>query len=199
MGPRPIALVAFAAALAVSACGGGGRPHDQKEASSLAAERAKTTSEFQKPMLADGVVTYAEYERAALAEIDCIKKALPGVRVDGPHATQGDHPILEYTLEVVGDVPVDEETRFEESQAKCHRTYLSDVGSVWAIEDVPSEEERKALLVDLGACLSRAGLDLPEKTELDDISDALDDAGEMSDEAGACMEQHGSVLVAPPA
>lgn len=198
MGRRALALVLLVAALAVPACGGGGRTQGDKEAKSLASERYKTTSDFQKPMLEDGVVTFAEYERATLAEIDCIKKALPSVRVDGPNPTQSDHPTLEYTLEVVGDIPAEQEADFEKSQAECHATYLSDVGAVWATQDIPSEEERKTLLASLRDCLVDAGVDLPAKAELDDIADALDAAGEPSDQVAGCMEKFGSVLVAPP-
>ena len=149
-------------------------------------------------MLADGVVTFAEYERATVAEIDCITEALPSVKVDGPRATQSDHPTLEYTLEVVGDVPATEEANFEEAQAECHTRYLSDVGAVWATQDIPSEEERKSLLGDLRDCLVGAGVDLPENAELDDVADALDTSGSGSGGVVACIEKYGSVLVAPP-
>lgn len=126
---------------------------------------AADASEFEKEILADGEVTYAEYERANLSIVDCLED-------NGVQATEvlpaSEDGFLNFNF-VRPDDPA-EQRRVEAFFADCEKQYAQYVFAVYWKQNLPSGEEladRKELLLE---CLDEAGLtglsDDPTTTEL---------------------------------
>ena len=122
-----------------------------------------TLSEFQREILADGVVTYAEYEKAVSAEYECVKDVYPN-RTMGPiEPTRGQ---LAYTVETSfdEDMSAKEIAAVDAADFKCRETYLEPVASKWASQDVPDADEREKMRPEVMACFAAAGLAVDAST-----------------------------------
>ncbi len=168
--------------LVFAACSGGSSAQREQVISALIAQ----ASEFQRPLVADGVVEFAEYEQAIFAEYACIKDRAPFVEIDGPRIDP-DSGEVEVSIIVMGDES--SAAVAEAAMEDCRNEYSSVVASIWAEQLVPTEKEREMLLAELRACLSAAGIDAPSSES--DLA-AIDDPG-----AAECFQKYSRAFLVP--
>ncbi len=150
-------------------------------------------------MLADGQVTFAEYEQAIASEVSCLRAEAPSVVVRGPYPDPASDKLLAYDATLEGAArDLEVERRFERAQASCHRRYADDIGVIWAAQDAPSEEQRRTMLRGLAECLAGEGLRISAEPDMDELAAALPSDGSASDGVEACLERYRRVFVAPP-
>ncbi len=99
-----------------------------------------TTSEFQKALLEDGVVTAAEHERAQLAFIACIEEA--GVTIVQLERTATG---LISLLSVGGTPTAEAQGEVEEVVAVCDETFYSDIDDAYRVALHPDDTEATQL------------------------------------------------------
>jgi hypothetical protein len=125
-------------------------------------------SAYQRAFLEDGVLTFAEYEAATLAYLQCLEDK--GVIVqyddgkelkDGPALSPRGQYLFTTTL------PHRPEKRatlseFRAIESACGTEFADVVFQLWAEHVAPTQQELAAARDALGACLRGAGLDVPE-------------------------------------
>ena len=134
---RPRRVAAFVVCLALTGCGQAST-ESPTSLKSEALRRAQNTSGYQSRVLADGVVTSSEYEHAIDAEVACIRASEPGTTVTPPAPDARNPRMLQWGASITRphrDPGL--ERRFERKQARCHETFLSDIGAIWAEESLP--------------------------------------------------------------
>ena len=131
---------------------------------------------FQREILADGVVTFAEYERAVFRTVQCIREL--GYHVDGPKL--GARGVFYEYWVTVG--PAGSEAT-SEAQDRCDAEYLAWVDFAWAKENELTGAELEAELERLGTCLREAGVEVPAEATVDDFIELVDG---VDDEAFWC-------------
>ncbi len=163
--PRLAAIVAITiVAIAALSCRNGGseETNDSPERLSSVAltELRKQAGDEQLSMLADGQISFDEYEQAILSTIKCISDA--GISV-GPPELKYRRKYYTYDWEIPGD-------RADELFPKldaCTSAWRPVVDG-WYLENTPTEEEISSARRALVACLRDAGIDIPaEPTEQD--------------------------------
>jgi hypothetical protein len=118
-------------------------------------------SDFQRALLADGVLTLAEYEQAILAFRECAVGLGYQLREWMPRHDRG------YSVSATYRLPEGQKESLETAQSRtaqlqrCHREYLEAVGYVWIKEHHPSESEFQQAREALGACLREQGEEFP--------------------------------------
>jgi len=152
-----------ALALVVAGCGGG------SDAADDVAEQYPNASEYQLELLADGV-TWAEYEKAAIDMVTCMKDQ--GVEVSGPW------PLGNWvTWDVAfprGASEADIE-RVEEIGSDCEDEYFTVVSSVWNMSQLPTEEEVAEIERNRRACAWEYGFDTPDDMPHDEFYQVVTD------------------------
>jgi hypothetical protein len=187
---RFLAIALTAIAVLLAACGGTHR----SRSFALEQQRLARTSPYQKQVLSGGVIKYADYERAVLATLDCIKRGNFPSTVLGPRL--GSDGLLDYQVGLTLPAPDPAlETRFEQYQLDCVKQYSEDVSAVYSEQLVPSDKERKVLLASVARCLQTAGLKVPKQPSLRQISEAL--GNNPSPAAKACIDENGRAFIAP--
>jgi hypothetical protein len=83
---------------------------------------------FEEPLVADGIVTDAEYEQAVRAEASCVAEALD-VEIEGPRWL-ADGSRYEYQYVVTGSEEDNE--RAIAVEAACHAKHRDAVGWLWS-------------------------------------------------------------------
>ncbi len=154
----------MAVAIAVLGCRneGSGKPDDALQGLNSVAltELRKGAGEEQAAMLADGEVSFDEYEQAILSTIKCISNA--GIAVGTPELKY-QRKYYWYDWQIPGE-KADE--LFPKLDA-CTSVWLP-VVDAWYLENAPTEEEISAGRRALVSCLRDAGIDIPvEPTEQD--------------------------------
>ena len=135
------------------------------------AQIAATTTPFQQQLLADGEVTFAEYEKATLAAMGCLERA--GLVVDGPHPRNGfDSRFLEFSYGY-DEIPPDElETmnrRMLDAGDECEQEYRFDVALVWEYQHLltpQQREQQRPLVID---CLRAGGVRIADSASHEDV------------------------------
>ncbi len=120
--------------------------------------RASATDapDFQAAMLADGVITRAEYESASRAAWQCIKNS--GVPI-GDQVERLDGTLVA----TVGPFATYEEGAAVQPLIDgCNTRFRDRVALAWFLQNQPSAETLAAARASLGACLRDAGIDVPE-------------------------------------
>lgn len=164
------AMCLIAAVLAVAACGRGSsadeagrRPTDVGLAQypGVLAQIGVALSdvpEGQRDALRDGIVTFAEYEAAAFAVVECVRD-LGYTILTGPELDPSGLLVL-FTYGLgQGDLE-DARQHFLEAR-KCHDDYLSLVLQVWLWQNQPTEDQLQAARSTLLHCLETSGVHLP--------------------------------------
>ncbi len=144
-----------------------------------------TTSEFQRALLEDGVVTAAEHERAQLAFIACIEEA--GVTIVQLERT----PSGLISLLSVGGAPTAEaQGEVEDVVAACDETFYSDIDDAYRVALHPDDTEATQLQQTI-ECANARGVAVG--FDFVDFSDLLDAAKAIGDEARdvviACLSE----------
>lgn len=110
-------------------------------------------SDFQKELLADGIVTDAEYRRAVEAARECVEK--DGWETSEVRAGRHDYD-LGFGVRFTGD---HDPTAADASMDRCHEEYQATVYWVYAQSKVVPLEEREALAEELRQCLLAVGVE----------------------------------------
>ncbi len=125
-------------------------------------------SDYQRKLLDDGVLTFAEYEASVLAYVGCVEEhgavvehvagdevmAGPDLNARGQYLFQTTLPHQPGKRATLGEL------RAIESQ--CGTEFFDVVVQLWAEHVAPSETELVAARDALGECLREAGVDIPE-------------------------------------
>lgn len=127
--------------------------------------RAAELSEYQRDLLKDGILTFAEYERAVFDMAGCVIAA--GGRVSGAKngaVKDGTEPYLnkrhQYEYSIGGD------TRSKDQLVgafdRCRATYSSYIEPIWRELTAPTETEFQEARRAIGKCLQASGTAVPE-------------------------------------
>ena len=162
-----LALVAAILAFVSMACGGAhgeeARPASEtaasaddevKLSSSVKAFVESVASEYTRPLVDDGVVTFAEYEKSLFAMLQCLGEA--GVYPDQP-------PVLDasrhYSYGLV--IPSNDKDQADKAIASCRSYYFEAVQRAWGTYKPPGFDELLAQARDtVGSCASNAGIEV---------------------------------------
>ena len=128
---------------------------------------AMAAGDFESKLLADGELTFEEYERGFLAFGECAKThgwEFP----EPPRLTSRQN--YEFRLYRPNSEGVAPETIQASQQAveDCRMEYFDEIQRIWSLKTALSGVERQAARDDLGRCLEAAGYDLPEHPSSDD-------------------------------
>lgn len=154
----------------------------------LSASDIADTSDFQRSIVEDNEVTWAEYERATIAERDCLiaEGYSPG-ELERSGSQLGFVTDVDYSQEAD---PEAADRKFLAIAKGCEDEYTSLVRVVWGEHLVVYEpEERQRLLEQVVTCLQNAGIDLSADADLDEVVNTiggLDDQGQQA--ATPCIE-----------
>lgn len=141
-------------------------------------ELANVASEFQRPLLEDGELTFPEYERAIFATVDCVEGQ--GLKVNGPVLTAMDT----YYFEVSGDRDP------TAALQACEEQYSSLVSRLWQTNAKAPESLLQEARDALSRCLRDKGVEgLPEQPGPGEISRVLLGPGDSAPEHGAAILQ----------
>ncbi len=131
------------------------------------------TSEYQKPALADGQVTFAEYERAVLATVECLKGG--GLTVDGPQARDGGR-FLDFSFgaqQLPGESSGDADKRIRAISDRCDREYRLDIDRLWVQQHLLTTQQRDEQRTQLITCLRDAGAPIKGDASEQDIFEVV--------------------------
>ncbi|MEX0783136.1 MAG: hypothetical protein WD557_10830 [Dehalococcoidia bacterium] len=108
--------------------------------------------ESQREALADGVVTYVEYEAAVFSTIACIEAA--GLKIlEQPHPDPSGK-VLEYSFAAGMDLA--EAERSSAIHRECYVEHLAAINILWSAQNTPSQEIFAEARRSLVECLSEA-------------------------------------------
>ncbi|MGH2632918.1 MAG: hypothetical protein ACRDG3_05870 [Tepidiformaceae bacterium] len=120
-------------------------------------------SDYTRPIVDDGVVTIAEYERSFFAMIQCFKDH--GIVPDSP-------PVLDasrhysYSLSFAAGDAAQSQT----AVAACQAYYFEAVQRAWGTFSPPGFDRLLAQARQaIGACMRSAGMDAPDQPTHDDV------------------------------
>lgn len=192
---RPSRLIsviagALGASAVVASCG---TPPDQPLFSPEQISEAPT---FQRELIADGVVTWAEYESAVIAQHECVSAA---GYAPGQIEKQGSQLVFDTTMEYGGVAdPEAADAKFMDALTKCEDEFITYVGSLWSeslVIDDPAEREKR--MAQFASCLRDSGVDVSDDVSLEELASAAD-ASSDADEAkvSACFEEHDQLFYA---
>lgn len=125
-------------------------------------------SDFERTLLADGVLTFEEYEEATFAAIQCMKSSGFGIgpgdgpevqdKLEGPRLT----PRGRYTYNPYSPPNFDRD-EFIRIITDCKRRYTDVVDFFWAVKTAPAETELQRMRSEIAACLRAVGHEVPEQ------------------------------------
>jgi hypothetical protein len=119
-------------------------------------------SDFQKDILKDGVLTFAEYETAVLSLVDCAQRA--GISLAEPvRISKRDTYLYSFTY------PLASRAGAEDSILSCRQTYTDYLEQFWAEFTAPSEEELQRARDELARCLRDRGIEVPKPASPEDF------------------------------
>lgn len=170
-----MALISFSASMACDSGSDGTPANDplsQSDSIRLSSQQREESmafaSDFEKPFLQDGVITFQEYEQATFAAIECFKSSGfsigPG---DGPEVPDGiSGPRLtkrgKYTYNPVSPPNYSIE-QFGAAVAECKTKHSGVIDFFWAVKSAPSETELQDARKAIGVCLRESGREVPEQ------------------------------------
>ncbi|WP_157521029.1 hypothetical protein [Microbacterium sp. Leaf159] len=152
----------------------------------------ESTSEYQKPLLEDGVVSADEYEQSLLAYRTCVEDA--GATPSEIYEAGNGEKAFDYQVFAVDDEDLE---RINALAEECLPEYFQDVGKVWAYQQLLSPEELQDLRPDVAECLRGVGIDVDDDFTLDDLAARV---GELEDQSviQPCVQKYpGFFAVAP--
>lgn len=127
-----------------------------KDAGDLGSVLTKAPT-FQRNILADGKVTFDEYQRSVFATVQCAKSH--GI-------TFVENPVLgpgkKYAYQMSLGTTDGERDTLKKAFDTCYQQYENLVDIGWTMENKPSQETVNHATVAFAACLQQAGVSLPE-------------------------------------
>lgn len=143
------------------------------------------TSEFQKALIEDGVVTEAELERALFARRDCV--IATGAEPGEIYENANGEPAFDFEITARTEAEAD---TIQEAADACLREFYMDVGAVWAFGKLLTPAEREERRPEAITCFASAGLtQLTKDATVGDMISAIGADGVVSDAERACVEQ----------
>lgn len=131
------------------------------------AQASANASTSQKEILSDGVITFAEYESAIFAAVQCYNDA--GVRISEYPTKQGGAPVLGPKLTHRGEyqyIPQFPAGTGQQSATditnRCERDIVGVIRPLWLDHVSPTQQEVQAARDEMASCLRAAGLDAPQ-------------------------------------
>lgn len=125
----------------------------------LQAEAGKTSA-FQQALLSDGLLTYAEYESAVLATVQCLRDR--GIEiVTEPHPAPGEVIVFEFggSTSFSGESAVRENEAARLSYEACYHEHQDVVDLAWARQHEVDERTLERARAALRSCLEEAGVE----------------------------------------
>jgi hypothetical protein len=166
--------------VAATACGSDrdpGPPRPKSGFEPLWAVAWEEASDSQREAMADGEVTFAEYEAAALRAVQCIDEIDGVVRGEARYSehTRTYELGARYSLPPGERITIDNmnESPYRERGEKtdaCYREHWNGINNAWAAQNQPSEQELFAARQALAACLREAGIDVPDPASQEDFA-----------------------------
>lgn len=128
---------------------------------------------LQDEVFADGIVTFAEYERAMTARVECLRAE--GYDVEGPLAypdgglslAPGDDPRLSLSFQIFGDLPAAENPA-DDVDIRCQSQWSLAIEAVWDAQNAPSEQEVQTWLERAWRCAAERGMPLSDPPTVDE-------------------------------
>ena len=115
-------------------------------------------SDFQRSLIADGRLTFAEYESAFRSYVACLERA--GGRIESPPTLTKRRTFTARIALPAGDDPA----RAAGAIDACRREYLSLADQLWTMHNAVSQETLAEARVAFAACLRAGGAtEVPEK------------------------------------
>jgi hypothetical protein len=158
-----------------------GRPSDFDVPDGRRDDILAEASDFERPLLEDGTLTFAEYEQALFAGFACMEAKGVGVfhqiprviggtvisdsqeKFPGPRLTaRGQYRYVTNS----GSLSLVE---FQGIHAQCAAEYYALVEFLWAENVAPSEQDAQAMTSGIGDCLRELGLPVPANPSEDDL------------------------------
>lgn len=132
---------------------------------------AQETSEYQRGILSDAVVTAGEYESALFAFRDCATDvgATPGPIEELANNQRG------FSFEIASSDPA----RVQEIEAavfECEGEYFALIGQVWAEQNILDDSQREVLKPQVVSCLQLAGVRVEESDSFEELVVAVNEA-----------------------
>jgi len=157
----------------LAACGGPGEDSATSVASGLVAEaREAGADESQLEILADGQVTYTEYEQAMNRAFACLRERDFDVDVKGTKPFNG-VTVLDYQVQGTTDATNLDDPTARERMLECELRYSDAVNSFWQVmsPDAVAFIERRdaALAPGLAACLGEHDVDVPDDATMHEL------------------------------
>jgi hypothetical protein len=176
-GMAQAAASVVAVLLLSAACGGEGAGKKQplpEGAGAVVREEdlPKDLSAYQRAILGDGILTVAEYQRAALDVVRCHKEA--GANIVGPPVHAGEAGVKEPWWSprgqyMYGAMYPDSEAAAEQKSNACEDEYFRYIGPIWANYIAPTPKEMQEARDIVGRCLRDIGIDVPEHPATQDL------------------------------
>ena len=135
---------------------GGGQPPAEGRIAEIADMLVPDTSAFQRDLIADGVVSRAEYEQAVFAAVQCLQQRALDV-TDPIPSPNGITP--EFNIISEGEITPAVDAHIEKSYNECAAEYLEDVEIVYVEQNILTGAERQAMLGAFAGCLTDAGVE----------------------------------------
>ncbi len=161
-----LGLFLTAVLFAVLACTGDAQdePDQHGVISDAALEqfRSETDNPRHHEMLADGVVSFAEYEEVLLAYAACTADI--GVEVRLTLRYQGKF------FEILTNIPGDAAPEVFEQDDECYWREVGPINQLWGLQNQPTEQEIQQARAALAACLRDSGIEVPEDATSDDFA-----------------------------
>jgi hypothetical protein len=122
-------------------------------------------SEYQRHVVEDGAIAFAEYEQATFDFVSCVQSAGGTVSgVDGGKLVQQGQPTLngrhQYDYSIGGSN--DAKDRLLPEFDRCRAEYISFIEPIWRDLTRPSEREFQMARRAIGECLRTRGIEVPE-------------------------------------
>lgn len=168
----------------------------------LAEQMMSQVSSYQQEILADGVVSAAEYEGAVLATKACIEERAPSIEVSAPEPRMDGITFgISMGWNAGGDAARDAglAEQAQDSYNACAGEFHEGVEQVYYQQNLPSEEERLQILTELVACLRDAGVSsVSDAPSISEVYEALDASAAGAQDAGAaCLPAHELAFAQP--
>jgi len=165
----PRFTLAVAALVIVVALAGCATSNEQPAELDIAALIAKT-SPFQRDILKKGTVARADYEKAVLAQRECV--IATGAEASELYETGNN----ELTFDFGTTTDTDEQNDAIMLKAgACLTEYRSEVGKVWAFQQLLSPQQRKNLRPEVIACLVSEGVTIKESATITEVYRAVNE------------------------
>jgi hypothetical protein len=132
-----------------------------------------STTPYQAEMLDDRKVDFAEYERATLVAIQCMRQA--GLTVSGPSLRDGDRRFLSYTYSLEASSPTEsvDDNGMRNTAEECERKHLRAVATTWEFRNLLTPRQRASERREIVKCLRAAGVKIESDANDDAVFDAV--------------------------